>query len=806
MLIGIHFNKRIINSRITMKLFSRILFIVVTLSFVSPVQAQYLSDLKRADKEYELHAFNLAIQSYLRVLQRRPNNVDVLAKVADSYRNINQMEKAREYYDRAIAQTRVEPIHYLNYGKVMMALGRYDEAYNLFMNYAQSNSMVGKHYADNCTFAKSQLGIASSYLVSNEFINSSSADFGPAFYDDQVIFSSARTDIQRSSSSWTGKAYNQLFRAKAGNNGFLQSAVFMKNSLKNEYNIGPLSFSPDNRMVVYTKNNFVDGTRHIPSGGMELSLYVAQVNANGDWVDARPFPFNSPNYNTGFPSFSPEGDALYFASDRADGYGGYDLYVSFYRDGRWGAPENLGPVVNSPGNEISPYFDGRMLFFSSDWHPGFGGYDVFRAEESGQRWSRIFHLGNAVNSPRDDYGFIYDSFRNQGYLSSNREGGRGNEDIYKVFKSADNIIIRVRNASDGRPIGNALIDFSKCREGTYRTDQQGMYSFQAVQGLDCNVQVKKEGYNSNSIRITTVGLRKNRELEVMLSKVGEEYIGKIVSYTNRMPVSNVTVIATNTSTQSTTEAKTDANGDYSLALLPNEFYVVRYSRPGYREVDRNVRTKGKEDRGILGIISMLPTAINPDDAITDEPKDPYDPYVPETQDPNEIQPGFAIQVASISSPVLESFSNLNTLGQVYYKQSGARYKIRLGIFDSRSEAERMLTTVKAQGYTGAFIVNEEGKFREKSGNNGNDSRPQVNNNAPYKVQLAAYKDDRWFDPSPIRSLGNIEERRKGAYIVKYLAGFNSENEARRALRQAKSAGFNSAFIVVEENGELRKVR
>ena len=789
-----------------MKISSRVLLSTIILSFfVSFLQAQNLTDLRRANKEYELHAYNLAIQSYMKILQRRPNNPDILVKVADSYRHLNQMEKAREFYDRAIGQNKVDPIAYLDYGKVMMALGRYDEAYNLFMNYARVNNMVGKHYADNCNFAKSQLGIGSSYLVSNEFINSSSSDFGVSFYGDQVIFSSARTDIQRSSSSWTGKAYNQLFRAKPGDNGFLQQAIFMKNSLKNEYNVGPLAFSPDYKTVVYTKNNFVDGTRHIATSGMELSMYVAQVNANGDWVDARAFPFNSPNYNTGFPSFSPDGNALYFSSDRADGYGGYDLYVSYYLNDRWSAPENLGPVVNSPGDEISPYFDGNNLFFSSDWHPGFGGYDVFRAERSGQRFSRIFHLGNAVNSPRDDYNFIYDSFKNQGYLTSNRAGGRGNEDVYKVFKSADNIVIRVKNAADGRPLSNALVDFSDCKEGTYRTDGAGLYSFQAVQGLDCNVVVKKEGYNTNSVRVTTVGLRQKREIEVTLSKVGEEYLGRIVSYTSRQPVAGVTVIATNTATNSSTRSQTDVNGDYGLALLPNSFYIVRYSRPGYREVERNVRTKGKDDRGILGIISLLPTAINPNDAVTD-PDDPFrndDPFEPEPDREKTVQSGYAIQVAAIGSPVLESFSNLRSLGQVYYKQDGSRYKIRLGVYGTRSEAERILRAAKSQGYTGAFIVQEEGVVTNEKG--GNDSFTPKGS-SPYKVQLAAYTNDRWFDPTPIRDLGTIEERRKGKYIVKYLTGFESENAARSALRRAKSAGFNTAFLVVEENGELIKIK
>ena len=788
-------------------------FLFLSLCFFANAQSK--SRLRKADKQYELRAFNLAIDNYKAVLGKRNDDPEAIGRLADSYRHINKMMEAEEWYEKLIKRYRsagrsekINPVHFLRYGLVLKALGRYDDAWKQFRRYAEYQPQEGNHFAQSCNFAKVQQNVASSYMVDQEFINTPATEFGPSFLRKDVVFSSSRTDIIRSSSNWAGKAKNQLFIASRGNSGFLESPLFLKNSMKNAYNEGPVSYAPNGRMVAYTKNNFVDGTRHIPSSGMEMSIHIAEVNDAGDWVNSQPFPFNGTTFSTGFPSFSPEGDRLYFASDRPDGFGGYDLFVSYKLEGNnWSTPENMGPVVNSPGNEISPYFDGTMLFFSSDWHQGLGGYDIFRAEQNGGRWSRIFHLGDPVNSPRDDYGFIYDGFENMGYFVSNRPGGRGNEDIYKVYKSADNIELRVRNASDGSPVANAIIDFSSCGEGVFLADIRGLYSFQAVQGLNCNVVIRKEGYISSSIQINTVGLRQNRNFEVMLSREGEEYVGKMLNYQSKAPIAGVTITATNQNTNSKTEARSDVNGNYSLALSPSTVYILRFSRPGYRDLQYTLRTQEGFDRTIrTAYLRSTSDEFFDEDPVGPSDSDPFVSPGPDSGEP-EITSGYSVQVAAVKSDNLGAFANLESLGTVYSTPVNNIYKIRVGVFDTRQEAARVLSSAKSKGYKGAFIVEEEG--RASTGTN----RPQeqfierdpVFRTSKYMVQLAAYRDVRWFDESSIRGLGVVEERKKGPWTVKYLSGFTSLSDAQQALRKARNAGFNSAFIVTDENGELKKV-
>lgn len=809
-----------------MKTFLRALLSLIVLSACLPAQGQ----ISRANKDYEMGAFNLAVRGYLEILEKRPNNYEVMLMLADSYRHLNQMEEARGWYVQVLSDREGRKLmvgeHRFNYALVLMALEQYDKAKQEFEAYAGAYARTGdknaedadratrgRQFAQSCAFAMNQMGQSSPYQVTNEYINTTASDFGPAFYGDQVAFSSARTDLLPAGSTWTGKANNQLFMARVGGNGFLEAPVPLQGRLSKDesfVNIGPVSFGADGKTVAFTKNNFIDGTRHIPNGGMELSLQLAQINPNGEWTEQKPFPYNGSGFSTGWPNLSPDGNALYFASNRPDGFGGFDLYVSYRMGNTWSTPENLGRNVNTPGDEISPFFDGNYLYFSSNWHQGLGGYDIFRAEQANGRWMRVFHLGNLINSSRDDYGFIYDNFRNVGYLASNRPGGRGNEDIYKVFKSADNIVLNIRNASDGTPVPEATIDFINCGEGLFKADSYGVYSFQAVEGLDCNVVIRADGYNDAVFPITAMGTRRNRTYDIMLSRRGEEYVGKVLNYATRLPVTGVAISATNQSTNSTTQVATDVNGDYALALSPNASYILRYSRPGYRDISRTVNTGEGSDRALLGVISMLSISGEADNfpgsdvaprpgAVVDEGG-----AISTTGESVALGSGYAVQVAALNSPGLESFSGLTSIGKVYSKYEGGKYKVRIGVFASRNEAAGALNTVKARGYKDAFIVPEEGSGIKGSAATADKPAPTAAGGR-YKVQLGAYKNPANFNSAGLERYGNIEDRARGGLTLKLLAGFDDLEEAKQAWNQAKAAGFTTAFIVLDTGSELTKV-
>ena len=809
---------------------------LITLMFFSfqDVNAQ---NLQKANKEFELYAFNLAINSYRAVLEAEPTNVEALSNMANSYYHINQISEAVQWYKKAVLLEGVNPQSFYYLGLALMNQGNYKEAQKWFLKYAETDVNVGTHYAEKCNFAISMQGVPALYRVKKEYLNKAASDFGPAFYSDKIVYASARTDLARNddkeSSNWTGDAKNQMFITSLDENGYLRKPVFLRGDYKNNYNEGPVSYSGDGKWVAFTKNNFVNGTRQIPSSGMELSIYIAEVIAGGDWRDAKPFPHNGSGFSSGYTYLNEDGTKMYFSSNRPDGYGGYDLYVSFKNGNTWSPPKNLGPTINSQGNEITPFLQDGALYFASDWHPGIGGFDLFKATQTNGVWNKFTHLGNAVNSAYDDYGLVYDSRRNTGYFTSNRSGGQGNEDIYQFSLLADRVVISVRNAADNQPIANATIDFSGCGESVFTTDEKGQYSFQALPGLNCETVITKNGFNSFTFTLTSDGRKKSQDIEVLLTKEADKYLGKIVNATDNSSVGEVYIRATNRETGERIETKTDENGNYSLALLPNRTYYVRYSKVGFTDTQNMVSTANDGlDKTILGVISFMPSSTKLGSVNIASPQNSENLNINSAENLDEetaIQEGFAVQIAASfgDKPVdVSLYKNLEGIGNLYSRPEKGYKKVRVGIFENRDEAEEARVKISEKGFSKAFIVKEtledtEGvevySVIEAEENTMSDEAvveevetieaPEISstNEVEYMVRLAAYKNLSFFDASLVSDLGIIEQRQSGEYTIMFLAGFSSLQAAKKAKDEAFNSGFHGAYVVSNKDGEIKKV-
>lgn len=789
------------------------LLILLLILISAPAWSQTVrSLLRRANDQYALKAYTQAIDTYKQVLERKADEVEALANIADCYWNINEMEEAADYYARLIRQRSVEPKYLLAFAHVLRSLGRYDEAKNYYTQYARTDPTIGNHFVQTCDFARMQQAQLTEFSVSEERVNSAAADFGPVFYGDQVVFASSRTDVQRPASGWDGISRSMLFLSRMGVDGYLQPAALLKIDARN-IGEGPASFSSDGRFVAYTRNNFVSGVRQIPGTGAELNIFIAEVNTDGSWINERPFPHNTGG-KTGYPCFTADGNALFFASDRPEGMGGYDLYISYREGNTWTRPINLGPVVNTPGNELSPYFDGTNLYFSSDWHAGFGGMDVFLAEQGDGRWAKVSNVGQPINSSRDDYGFVFDAFRNLGFVVSNRKGGRGAEDIYRVGKASENLILRVVSASDGTPIPGALIDLSACNPNAFRNlvmaDAMGTFSFPIASNTNCEIVVTKDGFIENRLLLSGATLQGNRQVEVALTRRGEEYYGAVISSSTGQPLSGVMIAARNLNTGSTSRVYSDQRGQYMLGLMPNATYLITFSAQGYRELSRNLNTFDGYNRNILGTTPLV-TFDSPGPFPPENPTPPT-PGPGPTPSP-DVKPGFSIQVAATSkAPDLSAYSSkVGSIGQVYSAFENGIYRVRIGPFATRDLAARQLAAAKRH-YSGAFIVEEKGSVQQPSPQPQPQPTPQpqpqpqpqptVGN---FMIQLGAYSNPANFNASRVNIMGPIVDRKRGNLTLKLISGYRTIDEARRALPQAQQSGFPGAFIVEDRNGVLTRV-
>ena len=413
---------------------SFVLFFLIACSSI--VSAQ--SSVAKADKLLRLKAFDLAVKGYESVIAIEPENAYAYAQLAEAYRMMNNPLDALKAYEKAFQyDDNLDTEYQLNYAHTLKKVGLYGQASSWYALYSEVNGPQADYWIESNENAKQLLQEKTKYDVIAYEGNSEESDIGVSFFNDNVVFASFREDLKRANDkkneSYITRRGNQLYIAAKESVSSADDISFLRPDNKELFNLGPLSYSRDGRMVAFTRNNFTKSSNFVFSDESDMSIYFAFTDVTGDFGEVKPFPYNEVEYSYAFPSLGFSGSALYFSSNRPGGQGGFDIYVSYLRDGKWSAPENLGPAVNSPGNEITPYFDGEQLYFASDFKQGLGGYDIFSSEAVEGNWSQAENMGKGINSPSDDYYLVVDNSTGAYYFSSNRLGGRGKDDIYIAY-------------------------------------------------------------------------------------------------------------------------------------------------------------------------------------------------------------------------------------------------------------------------------------------------------------------------------------------------------------------------------------
>ncbi len=409
-------------------------------------------DIETANIYFNTSFFKEAIPLYEQAIELGHQGGQVHLRLAECYKFVNNPAEAAKWYPKALAYTDNKRSAY-DYAQILMMLGRYEEAKQWATRAAQAGDTArGYRLANSCEFARRQTDAPTQALfeIQNlEALNTKSADFAPSFHKGQLLYASSRSvPVEKGKEiTWTNDAFNQYYQAIAPDAEkpleWAQGKP-LRNFIGKDINDAPISFSKAGDFVAITSNNFMDGIRHIEGSGMMMDIYLYEALSAQEWKQGTElfFPHNasveeSMPFSTGQPALNGRGDALYFSSNRPGGMGGYDIYVSYRSSkGGWSIPKNLGFPINTPGNEMTPFIcadangQNERLFFSSDLHPGFGGLDVFTSERLPYGWAVPQNLGKSINSGYDDNYFIYDPARRFAVFTSNREGGKGNEDLY----------------------------------------------------------------------------------------------------------------------------------------------------------------------------------------------------------------------------------------------------------------------------------------------------------------------------------------------------------------------------------------
>ncbi len=268
-------------------------------------------------------------------------------------------------------------------------------------------------------------------------INSSDLDYNAVLVGDGVIFTSTRAQASSRFAATAGggklnawkKKLSTLFYSRLSD-GKLAEPVPLTGAINDEYHESSASFSYSGNLMFFTRSSAKKDRR----GKRQLKIFMAE-KLEDQWSNIQEVPFNGDDFSTCHPAISSDGTRLYFSSNRPGGFGGMDIYVSTYRNESWSAPVNLGPVINSAGNEVFPYIsEDEVLYFSSSDQGGLGRLDIFRSKKvyanSERTWQIKENLGEPFNSPGDDFGFYINADNTGGLFTSSRNGGKGKDDIY----------------------------------------------------------------------------------------------------------------------------------------------------------------------------------------------------------------------------------------------------------------------------------------------------------------------------------------------------------------------------------------
>ncbi|TDE00752.1 OmpA family protein [Flavobacterium hiemivividum] len=511
---------------------NNILFYITIISVFSLNIYSQKARVATADKKYDNYAFVDAIKTYERVAEKGYKSADMFQKLGNAYYFNGKLEAAAQWYGELFAMTsEVEPAYYYRYAQSLRSIGENEKANQIMEKFDKmsGNDSRGELFAKNENYMDAIKANSGRYNVENAGINSPYSDYGTTMYDNKIVFASARDtgSLGQRKHTWTGQSFTKLYVSDVGDELSLGSPAKFDKSVNSKFNESTPVFTKDGKTIYFTRNNYLDGKRGKDSKNNTLvKIYKASLE-NDKWVNITGLPFDSDNYSTAHPILSPDEKTMYFVSDMPGTIGLSDIFkVQINEDGTFGTPVNLGRPINTEGRETFPFVnDDNEIYFASDGHPGLGGLDIFVSKINADgTFGKVQNVGMDANSPKDDFGYWIDTKSRRGFLSSNRDGGQGYDDIYKFLETKkliceQELYGKVTDLATSKIIPGAkvsLFDNKYNPMGTVNSDEKGMYTFSVECGKTYNVRAEKEDYTTKEQSVTIGDKEGKTNLDIAL--------------------------------------------------------------------------------------------------------------------------------------------------------------------------------------------------------------------------------------------------------------------------------------------------
>ncbi|MCC4214373.1 OmpA family protein [Leeuwenhoekiella parthenopeia] len=440
-----------------------LLSVFVLVCFSAFLNAQE-RDLAKGTKKFNQYAFVDSQKIFLRVAEEGYESADLFAKLADSFYYNADYDDAAKWYAKLVEKyaQEVTPNQYFRYAQALRAIEDYETSNEMISKYESLAETQGTDYDNSVSISELKSGNAmGTFTVERLSANTVGySDFAPAYYGEKLLFSSTRDtgNLTRRVHSWNNQPFLDLYVGDIVDQGQLNGVSKFNGSINTEFHESTATLSPDGKTLYFTRNNFTNETyRTDKRNTNKLKLYKATLADDGTFGNVVELPFNTNSFSTAHPAVSPDGKTLYFSSDRDGTYGESDLWKVEITENGFGTVENLGADINTPGRDTFPFVDADgKLYFSTDGRGGLGGLDVYVYDSEK---SSISNLGEPVNSPKDDFTFIFDAESGNGYFASNRQNDPLDDDIYTFTREAceSTLIVQVIDKNTRKPLNGARV-------------------------------------------------------------------------------------------------------------------------------------------------------------------------------------------------------------------------------------------------------------------------------------------------------------------------------------------------------------